>query len=644
MNQMPVEPSMIVMHKECPMPRSISRIQRELKRTAPVFGGLLIMALSGTVHAQDALGDGTALDANPGQSGPRNYQRPNFAAELSFRNAIATGNAPGGLSFRGDLGYRAAGEFSGELGSDALFAFRRDSLYSGLAGMGIRGTDAIQYQFALTTGSAPPQNLMGSMSVARDSYYPSAAGTPGRISGPDSTIGYDQDAADLDRRGKQLSVPITGSTSAFGYEPGSMLGSLRSSSTYATTTNLQPALISVYTEGVDRKPIGLIASPLLGITSTPMAQDDPLTANPLVARPPSSSSGPNSAGSAESARLATSYDALVDQMRQRVESMRDRADESGQSTIKGDETNDAWLVRQMQELREKIYGEKPANEGDPDATQSNDPAGTDPANAEGVQDTLPDSPIPNDPESPLSQAISDSLKGFNSEARSIELYDPTAMAIDPETLEVLRGTAAQEIDQLYDPGAGRRDIYAEHMTAGQRLINEGRYFDAEERFTHALSIKPHDIASQLGRLHAQIGAGMVLSASVNLQSLFSLHPEVIGSRYTGKLLPDGPRIVLLVDRLRERAGITSPDLSTRRMESDRVRVSAALLLAYIGYQIDDLNAVKSGLVIVKERGSDADRRFASLLAQVWTENDIVVPVQTNDIDPAKNPEGAIEED
>jgi hypothetical protein len=629
MNKIPVEPSMIEMHKECSMTLLTPRSQRVFKQAAPVFAVALIMSLSGTAQAQNALGDGTALDANTGQNGPRNYQRPNFADELRFRNAIATGNAPGGLSFRGDLGYRAAGEFSGELGSDALFAFRRDSLYSGLAGMGIRGTDAIQYQFALTTGAAPPQNLMGSLSLSRDSYYASTSGSQGRITGPDTTIGLNQEAADLDIRGKQLSAPVVGATTSV-LDTGSMLGTLRSSSTYATTANLQPALMSVYTEGIDRKQIGLIASPLLGITSTPMYEEDPEAPNALVARPPNAVADPNATGIHESTRMATSYEALVEQMRVRVEEMRQKSDPADQSTIKSDESNDAWLIRQMQELRDKLYGTKPANEDDPNATDPttpdlNSPSETDPAGNNTGGDSSQDPSITTDPLSKLNESIQNSMSGTGSIANPVELYDPTVMAIDPETLEVLRGAAALEIDQLLDPGAADRDIYAEHMAAGQRLIRDGRYFDAEERFTHALSIKPYDIPSQLGRLHAQIGAGMVLSASVNLQSIFSQHPELIGSRYTGKLLPGEQRIIMLVDRLKERSGILLPELSTRITESDRVRVSAAMLLAYIGYQIEDQDAVTSGLSIVKEYGSDADRRFASLLGQIWTGHDIVAP-------------------
>src|ERR1044071_8028118 len=68
-------------------------------------------------------------------SGGRNAPGRDFKKELEFRNAIVTGNAPGGISFRGDVGYKAPGEFFGNLGSNDTFAFRRDSVYSGLGGV-----------------------------------------------------------------------------------------------------------------------------------------------------------------------------------------------------------------------------------------------------------------------------------------------------------------------------------------------------------------------------------------------------------------------------------------------------------------------------------------------------------------------------
>ena len=118
-------------------------------------------------------------------------------------------------------------------------------------------------------------------------------------------------------------------------------------------------------------------------------------------------------------------------------------------------------------------------------------------------------------------------------------------------------------------------------------------------------------------MHAQIGAGMLLSASVNLQTLYSEHPELITTRYADKLMPDAERIDALKTRLGERAGIIEMEIRTRPLEGDRVRVSAAMLYAYIGYQTSDQDVIDAGLDVVSELGSDSDRRFASLLKQLW---------------------------
>ena len=601
-----------------------------LVRSSAMLFGALIALSAGQSHAQDALGNGQALDANPGQYGPGNYQRPSLVDELRFRNAIATGNAPGGLSFRGDLGYRAAGEFSGELGSDSLFAFRRDSLYSGLAGMGIRGTDAIQYQFALTTGSAPPRNLVGSLSYTRDNQYSTGAGFSTQDRSVQSgVIGIDQEQSAADPNGQSLSMR---SNTITGFDGGSMLGTLRSSSTYNTTATLQPALLSVYEQGIDKSPVGLVASPLLGITPTPLV--DERKPNPLVQRPGNADTDPTTPGGIPSARITTSYDELVEQMRQRVEQMREQSQTDGSSSMKPGETNDAWLVRQMEDLRAKLYGQQnpgdqpgdsstdPSTDSqDPGANSTSNPAdpGSDPSNSKDPSSTElpPIVSIPGDPESPLQQAIDEARGNMPALGDGVELYDPTQIAIDPETLEVLRGSAAMEVDQLLDPGAASRDIYSEHIVAGQRLMSQGRFFDAEERFTHALSIKPADVIAQLGRLHAQIGAGMLLSASVNLQTLFSAHPELISSRYNEPVIPSAKRIEELKQRLGERAGIIEPEIRTRALEGERVRVSAGMLLAYLGYQSSDDEAIEQGLGVVRELGSDSDRRFASLLGQLW---------------------------
>ncbi len=598
-------------------------------QTKPTMLHRRVLGLAGaiallTAHAgaQNALGDGRALDANSGQYGVGNYQRPSLVDELRFRNSIATGNAPGGLSFRGDLGYRAPGEFTGELGSDSLFAFRRDSLYSGLAGMGIRGTDAIQYQFALTTGSAPPRNLMGSLTYTRDDLYSSGSSIPrpGSVQQP-TTLGFDREQTDLDPTGRALSTEPT----ITGYDSGSMMGTLRSSASYNTTSTLQPSLLSVYTRGIDNRPVGLVASPLLGITPTPLVDKRDPIANPLVARPSNADTDPSTPGGLPSTRVTTSYDALVQQLRERVETMREETLEKGTgSSIQPGETNDAWLMRQMDDLRRKLYGNpeqgdsaettEPADGSDPSAP------GSQPENQQVEESDSTRTPIvsiPDSTDSPVGKRIQGASEKLSAAPSSLELNDPTQIAVDPDTLEVLRGSAAKEVTQLLDPAAQSRDLYSEHILSGQRLIANARYFDAEERFTHALSIKPRDVTAQLGRLHAQIGAGMLLSASVNLQSLYSNHPELITSKYAEGILPSAERVAILKERLGERAGVIEPAIRTRALEGDRVRVSAGLLLAYLGYQSEDTESIVAGLETVRTLGTDSDRRFASLLGQLW---------------------------
>jgi TolA-binding protein len=577
---------------------------------------LLLTAMSGTAFAQNALGDGRALDANPGTQGPSNYQRPSLIDELRFRNSIATGNAPGGLSFRGDIGYRTAGEFTGELGSDSLFAFRRDSLYSGLAGMGIRGTDALQYQFALTTGSAPPQNLMGDLSYTRDTYTSTSSSLPrGGTMQTTQPLDLNREQQDLDPTGRALSAQ----TSITGLDAGSMMGTLRSSSIYNTTSTLQPSLLSVYSEGIDKRPVGLVASPLLGITPTPLVDSrDP---NPLVARPANATEQTTNPNAMPTSRLTTAYDDLVDQMRERVQVMRETEQLNGTSkTIKPEETNDAWLVRQMEEIRRNLYGEQPKATEDPNNPEGQSGSTVQPAEGED-ENQSPTTPLINVPdtgESPASKRVNESQEMLKDMNKQFELQqNPGDIAVDPQTLEVLRGNASKEVKQLLRPGAESNDLYARHIQVGQQLIENSRYFEAEERFTRALSMKPRDVISQVGRLNAQIGAGMLLSASVNLQSLYSEHPELITTRYSVGVLPNAERVEELKTRLRESAGIIEPKIRTRPQEGDRVRVSAGLLLAYLGYQSSDQSAIDEGIDVVETLGAPSDRRFASLLKQLW---------------------------
>jgi hypothetical protein len=544
--------------------------------SAAAMIGLLTMC-SGEAIAQNALGDGKGLQANTREgSGGRNYQRPSLEREVQFRNSIATGNAPGGLSFRGDLGYRAAGEFSADLGSDSLYSFRRDTLYSGLAGMGIRGTDALQYQFSMTTGSRITRNMMGNLAVSRD-YGASSADFSGGIGGTDPIA--------IDPQGR------------FNESRADVSGSLRSTSTYSATSGLVPELISVYESGIERDRYGVVSTPLMGLVSTPM------DTGVRVRRP----------GEVAAQRVKTSYSELIEdyQLRARelMESEVDPVEDPTETDTTGlvddatlqAETNE-WINNQLGRLQRQLLGipepVAPLEQIEAEETETEDPEN-------GV--------IIRDPMEPRSSEEGAPEISFD---RGEGLGGQTTYEIDPKTLELLR-KSSDRVTYLVDPKAGSTDVYVVHMRAGERLLKNGRYFDAEERFTNAMAVRQGNVPAQMGRLHAQIGAGVVISASVNLQQLLSEHIEVISVRYSGDLLPSEERVKELILTLRERAGLVDRGPLIPE-EPTSVRVACGLLMAYLGFQIGDQQQMEDGFGVIRNIGSASDQRLVLLLDTVWS--------------------------
>lgn len=195
------------------------------------FALVTLLAVAGAAFGQNALGDGTALDASTqvGSQGKNNRVR-DLVEEIKFRNAIVTGNAPNGLSFRGDLPYSAPSDFRDSLGSNDTFLFRRDSLDSGLGGLGLRGTDGLQRQFAMTTGTRIPDHLRGSLIVPR-------------AGGGDLPVRPTKPVED---------------------DPGS-LWSLRSTSAYSAGRSVEPALLETRVYRPTGDILGYAASGLRGL-------------------------------------------------------------------------------------------------------------------------------------------------------------------------------------------------------------------------------------------------------------------------------------------------------------------------------------------------------------------------------------------
>lgn len=518
--------------------------------------GLPLLAASAPSHAQNALGDGTALDRNlMSGSGGRNFSRPDFAAEIRFRNAIVTGNAPGGLSFRGDAGYADAFDFRGDLSSDSQFAFRRDSLYSGLAGLGIRGTEALQYQMALLTGDAPPSSLVGPMAVRRLGDSAPGPRPPG---GP---------LSNRDLRGEEPLYrpdPADPSTDARGLA----LWTLRSTAGYTATRSLEPAVIDLRA-GEDGNAIATTASSLRGLKPVSVPVPDAPAAPPgqvLIARPRS-----------------TAYDSITQRLNTYAAQ---QAIQAGAPVT----TKPAWEAR-LEELREQL--DAPTTTPAP----SPPPGGAAPA-AENVAQPPPAPPSAEDLRVTPDPALE---RLFRREA-----------------VEMLR-EGSGTVESLTPQPAGEGDApsaYAAQMAQAEGLLRSGRYFDAEGAFTRALALQPGDPLASVGRIHAQIGAGMYLSAAVNLRKLFEDHPELVGVRYSPDLLPRPDRLDAVAVQLRELAA----------GETDRPRMVGGLL-AYLGYQRGTRDDLEHGLALLRAAGPapgipleqmDAEERLVRLLIEVWS--------------------------
>ena len=568
--------------------------------------------------AQNALGDGRALQQQQPGLGVRlgNVPLPTdtrsraFERELAFREAIVTGSAPGGLSFRGDV-TPSRFEFRGELGSDDLFAFRRESLYSGLAGRGIRGTDALQYQFSLTTGQRPPSNLAGPLAVQRgggrsdwdrqavDSFRDPGRGDPGLMRVPQEPT---PDGAP--RPATDLRVPPAWESS--------LSQSVRSTADFAANRGLQPSMLSVLTDNFTRESIGLSASPLTGVVmhrlgpaphTVPGVPPEVFMPPPEITEPGlldiAAPSGVIEPTRPESTFARTAYERAIERMVR-------RAAADGRATATTPEGTPApppWIV-DLQRLRLELQY--------PEALRT--PAPTDepgvPGLLPGVETTpaIPD-PLASIPGLPAPGAPAVQLK-----------FDPVAMRMIRESGGVSETFILAGVDD--------RNLFFEHMRRGEELLTQGRYFDAEERFISALAARPGDVTALYGRLHAEIGGGMFLSAATNLRKLLFDSPEASAMRWGGGLLPTAERI-----------GFLRTDLRQRLDREGQTAADAALLLAYLGYQTGDDALTREAIERMERSRDDADQRLAAFLRGIWLGE---IPEPAPEAVPEPDPEPADE--
>lgn len=518
----------------------------------------LILVCSQPVSAQNALGGGNKIDrsSQKGSGGANTAVQNDLQQSLMLRNSIVTGNAPGGLSFRGNVGYVATRDFRGELGSDTLFSYRRDSLYSGISGLGLRGTDALQYQFAMTTGSRPPTSIAGSLAISRDSFTPSVENSGVASNAVDPNEGPIR-AVDPDAQ-----TDVTGSG----------LWRMRSTSAYVTDKSLASSYVGTLNPGQGQV-FDVTASPLDGVRVF-----DPATVSPdsQALRPQLSTSTENLVE-----RLSPNNSALVDEegLTGHEIILSRLRDAYGRNT----QEQSSDLVQQMLDQNDKL---RSYIQGIRSEIQMLEPA-------EGEEGGEGDAQPPEVNEEDLTP-------------RERLLRDFEEMNIDPAVIEAMRRSSATVDELVAQTNPAERNYYAIHLNQGHKSMIEGNYFDAEARFALALSIKPGDPTASIARAHAQIGAGLTMSAATNLRETFTANPTMINARYARGLLPPEERLRDMVPRLQTLAA--GAGLRARQ---------AALVLAYVGFHLEDDALIKEGLDRLE---LEADDRLAAILRLVWLDD------------------------
>ena len=579
--------------------------------------GTLVSVVS-NASAQDALDRDLNVNNRSGSYGTGQL-RNSFRDEVRLRNAVVTGNAPGGKSLRVKSGYRDPSEYTGGLNSDSLFRFQRDSVgysngsFAGSSlsanGVGYRGSNSLRFTYSNSTGSGSglvsrfggqglSQGVESSISSPRRnlSNIPSGTGSGGAL---DSSLSANEDdSINYDAQRPRL-------------------GTLRSTGAFTANRSYAPTLVFDKNEAIT-------ASGLLGlrqVLKTEIRAFRPAPADPGAANDPElalrrereqgrSTSPTNSAAgsfandfsadlsastAARTDRSRTSYDELIE----RIEKASAKRTPAGQSDT---------LKNAVNELAGD--GAKAGDQPKPEAASSTVPSWRE--RLDKVREAMNDDAS----DAKRNSRDADAKKDPNAPSRGGGSGGGggggRAIPIDDQTLEELREASVAEATLIKNS----KDLFGTLMQLGQSDMAAKRYFDAEERFASAMVMRPGDVSARTGRLHAQIAAGLYTSAALNLRGLLTQHPEVIATRYEGEANAPKERALFAAGELR-----TMYDTLMRNENTKGAAREPALVLAYLGFQYSDAEMLADGLAKLREAEALPQGRgaaIADVLEKLWT--------------------------
>jgi hypothetical protein len=632
-------------------------------RAAPAWmltalaGGLVVHALSATDsgRALAQAQDGRALDRNPQVgSGGRNTNTSDFDAVRRFNDAVIYGNAPGGKSFRGSTASRAPGDFrgSGAAGS-SLFNFQRDTAAQGLVGSGVRSSDILAMQFALsagtTRGEANPVTTNQLLSN-RPGYGASGSSLANMRSVAEFTTAEA-------RRPSVLGV----SASRGGDQRIITSSPLRGISASALPPDVpywqRPSALTRDLPGAPADPFATPGRPPTGDTQRPGALAPgrvDLSANPRPVPTPGSPEGAGGSAAEPLTRpgqvvpsrvdssvppVVSGFDSIEAQLRRQAERAAQRqgpntpgattpapspgAPAGGPDTPRprapGEPISEAEFGAQMAALRARLKDQPAPTE----AGATTNPAAGD-ATPDWRRELLTprarDAQLRRDLEKlgvrvpePTPDPSAEAGKAFVPEPRAVPLFR------DDIVLDALRESIANPPVRELVPGDAPTDqAFAALMRNAQKDLSEGRYFDAEAAFDRAMQLRGLSIQpggrgalamARAGRLNAQFAAGLLLSASSSLRNLLRDEPAMIAVRFDPSLMMSRERATLAYDQL------------TRELANDAgLNADGAWLIAYLGFQYQNPEWLAAGFAQLerfKPTMPTPDQRLLEVVRSVW---------------------------
>jgi tetratricopeptide (TPR) repeat protein len=536
-------------------------------------------------------GYGDALDASlyMGANGVRDLRNAE-STRLDFRigNLMATGSLAGDKNFRGDVGYMAASDFRGEVGSDAIF---NELQGSALSQIQFVNSPMANDRYAAGVG-------IGLYEYRRD-YTPAA-----QIYTVSQASDINQDRIRLDR------------TNAYA----------ASRNLYDTAVNASSLrLITSESDGEERL-LSVESTPLQGIYTRVLGEDTLYSGLSFYDRAalasglrqgdvkdvgdsfqtPISSIAPESMINGAiigDIQIGDQADTMINsnilqadpdaQMNAYERVVRELLLRYGDDDSVRLDVNPEILEKvreEMDELRELTMGLDISNAARPTDLDDRD---TDRIGSPSLFDDFSDEETDSD----AAEEDTQSNRSLTEEEREAKTRADRIGRLG-RAAELLRN--GTDINSFSEGQLGR---IKQLMTQAEMRLKEKDYFDAESRFDRVLRINPGNPLALYGRANAQLGAGLYLSSALSLRKLFTSYPELIGSDLAPQFLPSETRLRLSLAKLRD------------RFERRSDLPSYGLCYAYVGHLLDEPETISVGLEYMEEL--ESDQLLAELLRQVW---------------------------